>query len=236
MIPSTPGAPLLRTTARNAASMLSRVTDRLHQIRCGCRAFGFGRRRDHFDLLHGRARGFTPARHRQVQRELEWRSRCGHETSELLALSFNPLRGPFGPSADGAGLLCPLLTSAPRSGRLAAPSVRPVSRRTRRRSPGVSPAAFLAHPPDLQPWPLMDMDFATSCPLVRPMLPHIRLLFVRSRFRSTLPSDGPSRFRPCASLVLHLHQVAQGTFTPRLLDMPSTQDAARRVAVACGHP
>ena len=74
----------------------------------------------------------------------------------------------------------------------------------------------------------MDMDFATSCPLVRPVLPHIRLLFVRSRFRSTLPSDGPSRFRPCASLVLHLHQVAQGTFTPRLLDMPSTQDAARR--------
>src|SRR5208282_3946337 len=51
----------------------------------------------------------------------------------------------------------------------------------------------------------------------------IRLLFVRTRFRSTLPSDGPSRFRPCASLVLHLHQVAQGTFTPRLLDMPSTQ-------------
>ena len=75
----------------------------------------------------------------------------------------------------------------------------------------------------------MDMDFATSCPLVRPVLPRIRLLFVRSRFRSTLPSDGPSRFRPCASLVLHLHQVAQGTFTPRLLDMPSTQPAARRL-------
>src|SRR4051812_27620804 len=69
----------------------------------------------------------------------------------------------------------------------------------------------------------MDMDFATSCPLVRPALPRIRFLFVGSRFCSTLPSDGPSRFRPCASLVLHLHQVAQGTFTPRLLDMPSTQ-------------
>jgi hypothetical protein len=67
----------------------------------------------------------------------------------------------------------------------------------------------------------MDMDFATSCPLVRPVLPRIRLLFVRSRFRSTLPSDGPSRFRPCASLVLHLHQVAQGTFTPRLLTCPA---------------
>ena len=82
----------------------------------------------------------------------------------------------------------------------------------------------------------MDMDFATSCPLVRPVLPHIRLLFVRSRFRSTLPSDGPSRFRPCASLVLHLHQVAQGTFTPRPLGMPSTQDATRRFAMAFGHP
>src|SRR4051794_10873409 len=71
----------------------------------------------------------------------------------------------------------------------------------------------------------MDMDFATSCPLVRPALPRIRFLFVGSRFCSTLPSDGSSRFRPCASLVLHLHQVAQGTFTPRLLDMPSTQAA-----------
>src|SRR3982751_1593910 len=70
------------------------------------------------------------------------------------------------------------------------------------------------------------MDFANGCPLVRPCLPRIRLLFVGSRFRSTLPSDGPSRFRPCASLVLHLHQVAQGTFTPRLPDMPGTQVCA----------
>src|SRR5208282_6621004 len=104
---------------------------------------------------------------------------------------------------------------------------------TRRRSPGVSPAVFLAHPPDLQPWPLMDMDFATSCPLVRPSLPRIRLLFVGSRFRSTLPSDGPSRFRPCASLVLHLHQVAQGTFTPKLSDMSDTQ-GARYARIAAG--
>src|SRR5262249_23046269 len=71
--------------------------------------------------------------------------------------------------------------------------------------------------------------FATSCPLVRPALPHIRFLFVGSRLCSTLPSDGPSRFRPCALLVLHLHQVAQGTFTPKLSDMSDTQDAARRL-------
>ena len=73
-------------------------TNRLHQMRCGCRVFGFGRRRDRFDLLPVQARGFTPAGHRQGQLELVWRSRRGHETSDLLALSFNPFRGPFGPS------------------------------------------------------------------------------------------------------------------------------------------
>jgi hypothetical protein len=49
--------------------------------------------------LPARTRGFTPAGERQVQLELGWRSRYGHETSERVALSFTPLRGPFGPSA-----------------------------------------------------------------------------------------------------------------------------------------
>src|SRR5262249_22788653 len=61
-------------------------------------------------------------------------------------------------------LLCLLLTSAPRSGRL---SVASVAAATRSRSPGVSSAAFRAQPPDLRFAPLMDMDFAVSCPLVR---------------------------------------------------------------------
>src|SRR3954466_10641983 len=93
----------------------------------------------------------------------------------------------------------------------------------RRRPPEVSSTAFTAHPPDLQPGPLMDVDFAVSRPLVRPGLPHIRFLFVRSRLRSTLPSDPASRRRPCASLALHLHQVVQGTCTPRLSNMLGTQ-------------
>src|SRR6266516_4072534 len=178
-----------------------------------------GRRRDRFDLLRFPARGFTPAGHRQVQLELVWRSRCGHETSDLLALSFNPLLGTVRAFSRRVGLLRPLLTSA------SCPS----GLRTRCRSLGVRPTAFIAHPPDLQFWPSMDVDFANSCPLVRPALPHIRFLFVGSRLCSTLPSDGPSRFRPCALLVLHLHQVAQGTFTPKLSDMSDTQDALRRL-------
>src|SRR5205085_7729553 len=133
-----------------------------------------------------------------------------------------PARGPFGPSASTPAYyaLCSLLHCGQAALR------RPQSQRTQCRSLGVSPTAFIAHPPDLQFWPLMDMDFATSCPLVRPALPRIRFLFVGSRLCSTLPSDGPSRFRPCALLVLHLHQVAQGTCTPKLSDMSDTQDAA----------
>src|SRR5205823_4448631 len=100
-----------------------RITDRLHEMLCGCRAFGFGRRRDRFDLLHVPARGFTPVRHRQAQFELVWRSRFGHETPDLFALSFNPLSGTVWAFGRRTGLLCPLLTSAPRSGRLATASV-----------------------------------------------------------------------------------------------------------------
>jgi len=41
----------------------------------------------------------------------------------LLALSFNPFSGTVRAFGRRAGLLCPLLTSAPRSGRLATSSV-----------------------------------------------------------------------------------------------------------------
>jgi hypothetical protein len=99
---------------------------------------------------------------------------------------------------------------------------------TRHRPPQVSSIAFPAPLPDLQPWPLMDMDFATSCPLVRPVAASYPVavrqvaISLHVSFRRSLAVP-PSR-----SLVLHLHQVAQGTFTPRLLDMPSTQTASRR--------
>src|ERR1035438_1837147 len=47
--------------------------------------------------------------------------------------------------ADCHDLICPLLTSAPRSGRLSTASV---AEATRSRSPGVSSAAFCAESPD----------------------------------------------------------------------------------------
>src|SRR3954451_4225835 len=72
--------------------------------------------------------------------------------------------------------------------------------RTRRRPPEVSSIAFPAHLPDVHTRPLMGVDFAVTCPLVRPGMPQIRFLYVRSRFCSTLLSDAASRRRPCALL------------------------------------
>src|SRR3974377_835004 len=57
-----------------------------------------------------------------------------------------------------------MLTSAPWSDCLSTASV---AEATRGRSPGVSSAAFCAQSPNLRFAPLMDMDFAVSCPLVR---------------------------------------------------------------------
>jgi hypothetical protein len=68
------------------------------------------------------------------------------------------------PSAD----FCAAVRSSPDS---LSPAFRLPSGRTRRRSPEVGSTTFAAHAPNLQPRPLMDMDFAVICPLVRPGLP-----------------------------------------------------------------
>ena len=47
---------------------------------------------------------------------------------------------------------------------------------TQRRPPEVRPTAFAARPPDLPPRPLMTMDFAINCSLVRPGRPRYPVL------------------------------------------------------------
>ena len=90
------------------------------------------------------------------------------------------------------------------------------------RSPEVSSTAFNAQPPDLQPVPLMDMDFAILGPLVRHRMPHIWFLSIGSHLCSTLLSDPASRRRPCASLSLLLHQDGKRTSTSKLSNMLGT--------------
>jgi hypothetical protein len=84
------------------------------------------------------------------------------------------------------------------------------------RPPAIRLTAFDAQPPDLQPAPLMDMDFAVIGQLVRRRMPYIRFLSIGSRLCSTLPSDPASRRRPCASLSLLLHQDVKRTCTSKL--------------------
>src|SRR5580658_3403522 len=102
--------------------------------------------------------------------------------------------------------------------------------RTNGRSPEVNSTAFCTQPPDLQPVSLMDMGFAVACPLARHRMPQIRFLYIDSYVCSTLLLDPTSRRRPCASLLLHLHQVVEGTYTPELSNMLGTQEKGAGLA------
>ena len=174
------------------------LTYRLHQSIRASWVFGFIRRPERFSLFSGRAFGLHPS-------APDGKSSCIWMILLLVVIEIRVLLA--APSRSGllrCRILCPLLTSALRSGCLAATSV---AAATRDRSPEVSSAAFRAQSPDLRFACLMDMDFAVSCPLV----PRSRLIsgFCPStrvfapRFLQT-PPRGDS---PCVSLTLHLHQV-----------------------------
>lgn len=64
------------------------------------------------------------------------------------------------------------------------------------------------------PSAFLDMDFAIMSPLVRPRLPLIRFLFIRSRVSSTLPSNPAWRRRPCASLTFTSIRLGRGLSPP----------------------
>jgi hypothetical protein len=171
--------------------------------------------------LISKGRGFTPAFWDQGQRVLGLPPHSTHELPVLLAaFDRSGLRSSFparpiccsafqpwsaslalptaGPTMPSADFCFAVRRSLGRLSRFVA---------TQSRSPGVSSIAFGAQPPDLRFAPLMDMDFAIRCPLVRRwrlasgFCPSART-FV-PRFLQT-PPRGDS---PCASLTLHLHQV-----------------------------
>src|SRR5215469_12496196 len=99
--------------------------------------------------------------------------------------------------------------------------------RTPGRPPEVSSTAFTTHLPDLPPQPLMVVDFAILCSLVRPGRPHIWFLFVRSWLCYTLPSDPASRRRPCVSLVLRPIRLDRGLAPPSCCACSAHKERAR---------
>src|SRR5262249_25526385 len=82
--------------------------------------------------------------------------------------------------------------------------------------------AFTARLPDLQPGPLMDVDFAISCPLVRPRLPLSGFCTSGRGFATRFLQLPPRRDAFAFLLILPPHQVGQGTFTPKLSIMLGT--------------
>jgi hypothetical protein len=106
------------------------------------------------------------------------------------ALPFLPFRASVPIEwTDCSRLLCPLLTSAPRSENLSVP---PAPGGARRRSPEVRSTAFDAQPPNLRCAPLVDTGFAVVGPLARrgaPLsgsCPSARTVSLRASFRPRL--------------------------------------------------
>lgn len=193
----------------------------LHQGLRDRRAFSARFRRGRFGPSSRGLGSFTPALPGEGQLLLDFRPLIAHE----IPLGTRPCL-PFGPSSwrsrpcdprlflpfrvsvsiertDSPRLLCRLLTSACWSERLAAFPVpvrnhRQISRGKFDRLPRTTAGSTLCV---LDGWGLR-----CHWPARPTLAPSIRLLFVGSRVCSTLPSDPASRRRPCASLILRLHQ------------------------------
>ncbi len=171
---------------------------RLVRLGVHSRAFRSARRRERFGPFLGGRRSFTPTLLPKGQHSLVLLPLVTHELRHLLTTPINPLRGPFGPSSLPR-LLRPMLTSATWSRWIASPSGSKITafvlgwvedsvlRSDSRgfaaaglflRCPEVSSTAFDAQLPDLQPVPLMDTDFAVTCPLVWHRMPQIRFLYI----------------------------------------------------------
>src|SRR4051795_10611105 len=169
-MPSTPAAPLLRLTCASAFLRLSRSTiasiDGQPAARLSTSVVAARASVPSAPAL--RASPLAPAR-----KVISSSVFCRMPARDRRSTCHSTVRA-FGGSPR---LLCPLLTSPPRSRAL-----RPLSpgSRTRRRPPEVRSTAFAARPPDLPPRSLMAVDFAIICSLVRPGRPRYPVLVHRA--------------------------------------------------------
>ena len=190
-----PAAPLLRLLRQHLLQVLM-LDNRFHRRP--------NQDRPAFDVGSRRARSVSSAAalrlHRlpgaQVQLDLNLLPhRCARDRRSIRPFHRSGLRRtlpPTMPSADFCATVRPPCGSSVRSG-------------TRRRPPGKSDR-LRRHAPGLPPRPLMTVDFAIICSLVRPGTPRYPVLVHRAAACSTLLSDAASRRRPCASLTLRRHQ------------------------------
>src|SRR5579863_3184936 len=162
------GRPLVALYSLQCLPQVLTLDNRFHGRPSCRRAFDVGSRRAGFSLSGGGASGFTRCAAARAQLSL---CLLLHRLREIAALLASSTVQAFG---GAPRLLCPLLTSALRSRRLATPSV-PLPGQ-QRRPPEVRTTAFAARLPDLPPRPLMAVDFAITCSLVRPGRPRYPVL------------------------------------------------------------
>src|SRR5437764_8240548 len=190
VIPSTPALPLLALTRFNACLQFFR--SQTSSINCSAMA-GLSVPRSPADdsVPSGRSFGASPL-YSSIKANTSWFF-C--RLSPMSRAAYSPLPLPSLRRTVWAFIRCRTTTPA-------ADFCRPVGTdhsalspdsRTNDRSPEVSSTAFRTQPPNLQPVPLMDMDFTVSCPLVQHRMPQIRFLYIGSYVCSTLLSDPTSR-------------------------------------------
>src|SRR6516162_8422733 len=224
VIPSTPALPLLALTRFNACLQFSR--SQTSSINCSVMAgLSVPRFPANDSVPSGRYFGASPPSYSRKANTSWFFCRL----SPMSRAAYSPLPLPPLRRTVWAFIRCRTNTPAAdfcRPVRMDRSTLSPDSG-TNGRSPEVSSTAFRTQPPDLQPVSLLDMGFAVICPLARHRMPLIRFLYMGSHVCSTLLSDPTSRRRPCASLLLHLHQVVEETYTPELSNMLGTQKEAQ---------
>src|SRR5713226_5783249 len=205
------------------------------------RAFETGSRRARFGLSGGGVSGFTLRSGAQVQLDLILLPHGSHEITALLASSsvraFGGALPPTMPSADFcAAVRSPYDGLSPQTG-------------TQRRPPEVKPTAFAARPPDLPPRPLMTVDFAISCSLVRPGRPRYpvfvhraatllhaffrpRLAVTPLRFASPSPASGWTEDFHLQAVV-HTRHTANGSRMRARWQAPRSNPSRRNESMDC---
>src|ERR1022692_1475824 len=199
--------------------------------------FGSSRRPGRLSPFPSRLSGFTRQRRREVQFDLGILLFVVLETHGLLA---SPSRSGLRPSFPAWPILAPPFGI--RSASLALPTSRPTMP-SADFCPAVKPPFdSLSRRSDTEqiswgkhsrlPCTVAGSTFCTfdgyglrgKLPARPALTPHIRFLSIDSHVCSTA-SFGPrlATIALALSLALHLHQVGRGTFTPKLLSMPSTQ-------------
>ena len=223
--------PLVGLDTSQCCRQVCTLDDLLHHLVGVGRAFGCARRRGRFGPFPCRRRSFTLLSCREGQVDLAFLPPAAHEMRPPTDRSLYPLAGTvraFGdvrPSGVPGAFPSPTIPVADFCPGHHRPSP---SGQSRVRDPEqISRGKLDRRPRTTAGFTFCALDGYGLCghtPARPARTPRIRFLSIDPRVCSPLPSDGPSRGRPCGLLPLHLHQVGERTCTSKLSNMLGTRE------------